>query len=378
MCILQQYLRNGGSLEQLTEKYAIAVKRDPEYPNLVLFKYNQIDSPMGEKIVQESRGIILDSADDWRIIARPFDKFFNTGEGHAAKIDWTKVIVQEKLDGSLMTLYYYDGKWRVASSGNPSASGNLIKPCKNNLNIICGDTFASYFWFAFASQKLNLPINRNYCYIFELTGPLNRVVIPHKEVSITLLGARNLITQQEILAHEVNNVLDTNFPIVQYHSYKSLEEVIESFGGKSPLSHEGCIALSVDETTGIVNRQKIKHPGYVAIHHAKDGFNEKTFLEIVRTGENSEMVLYYPEYAEMLSEIQIKFDKLLKQVISEYEKYKDIVNQKDFAVAIKNTSLPSALFCLRSGKVKSIKEFLCSMKIEYLMEILQLKNTINT
>lgn len=368
MCVLQQYLRNGNSLKDLTAKYAIAVKQDIEYPNLYLFKYSQIDSPMDEKIVQESRGIILDSANNWRIVSRPFDKFFNAGEGHAAKIDWTKVIVQEKLDGSLMTLYYYDGNWRVASSGNSSASGNI-----NNSNF----TFADYFWEAFRKQNLQLPHYIGYCYIFELTGPLNRVVVPHNEVGITLLGARNLITQKELLANEVNSVLCTNFPTVQHYFYSSLEEVIQSFGGKSPLSHEGCIALSRDDT-GEISRIKIKHPGYVAIHHAKDGFNERTFLEIVRTGETSEVVALYPEYLEILNKVQNRYKELINELEITYSSYKNIINQKEFALAVKNSRLSSALFCLRSGKVKSIKEFVQSMNIDNLMEILKLRNTINT
>lgn len=379
MSILQQYLRNGGSLEELTAKYAIAIKRDSDYPHLCLFKYSQIESPMGEPIVQESRGIILDSSDNWRIVSRPFDKFFNTGEGHAAKIDWTKAIVQEKLDGSLMTLYFYDGIWRVSSSGNSSASGIIYNSGmpRDEAEKYQSYRFSDYFWDCFNKQNLWFPVNTEHCYMFELTGPLNRVVIPHEKASITLLGARNIVTQKELLAHEVNDWLGTNYPTVSYHSYASLEEVIESFGTKSPLSHEGCIVLSIDENRKF-NRQKIKHPGYVAIHHAKDGFNEKAFLEIVRTGENSEVVAFYPEFASILAIIQTKYDNLLNRVESDYNKFKDIVDQRDFALAVKDTVIPSAMFNLRNGKAKSVKEFLRSSKIEYLMDILQLKNTINT
>ncbi len=362
-CNLQKYLQDGNSLEDLTSKYSIIIKQDVEYPNLYLFKYNQIESPMGEVIVQESRGIILDSSNNWRIVSRPFDKFFNTGEGHAPKIDWAKAIVQEKLDGSLMTLYFYDDDWRVSSSGNPSASGNISNGNENY-------RFSDYFWECFNKQELQLPFYTDYCYMFELTGPLNRVVIPHEQASITLLGARNVITQKELLPHEVNKWLELNYPIVQYHSYSSLEEVIESFGTKSPLSHEGCIILSVNEITGKVSRQKAKHPGYVAIHHAKNGFNDKSFLEIVRSGENSEVVAFFPEFAKSLSTIQYKYDNLTNQIIADYDKYKAIENQRDFALAVKNTTLPSAMFCLRSGKAKSVREFLSSMKIENLMNVL--------
>jgi hypothetical protein len=48
----------------------------------------------------------LDEDNEWMPIAVPYYKFFNFGEPCAASIDWnSKVTVQEKLDGSLATLY---------------------------------------------------------------------------------------------------------------------------------------------------------------------------------------------------------------------------------------------------------------------------------
>ena len=41
MSLLQAYLRNGGTLEELQEKYAISSNRHKKYPNLCLFKYSQ-------------------------------------------------------------------------------------------------------------------------------------------------------------------------------------------------------------------------------------------------------------------------------------------------------------------------------------------------
>ena len=125
MLELQKYLQTH-SLEELTEQYGIKVVQSVKYPELYLFKYSQIDSPMGEKIVQESRGIILDSSTvEWLPVSRPYDKFFNYSEGHAAEIDWSTARVYDKLDGSLVTLYWYGDKWNVATSGNPDAAGEV-------------------------------------------------------------------------------------------------------------------------------------------------------------------------------------------------------------------------------------------------------------
>ena len=99
MLKIQEFLINGGTIEQLTEQYGIKCGRSKEYPNLALFKYDQIESPMSEAIVQEARGIVLDENDNWRVVGRGFSKFFNHLEGNAAQIDWSTAKVQEKVDG---------------------------------------------------------------------------------------------------------------------------------------------------------------------------------------------------------------------------------------------------------------------------------------
>ena len=99
---LQSYLRGEtgvpvcDAVGRLKTAYGITAKPHPELPNLVQFRYDQIDSPMGLRMCQEARGVILDSADNWNVVARPFDKFFNVEEGHAAKIDWSTARAQEK------------------------------------------------------------------------------------------------------------------------------------------------------------------------------------------------------------------------------------------------------------------------------------------
>src|SRR4051794_21524704 len=144
---IQTYLRSGGSLAELESRYAIAAKRHVRFPNLVMLKYSQINSPMAEPIVQDCRGIILDEADDWRVVSYPYRKFFNHGEPNAAAIDWPSARVFDKLDGSLMTLYRYAEKWQVASSGLPDADGPVFGH---------GLSFARLFWQTWASLGYQL------------------------------------------------------------------------------------------------------------------------------------------------------------------------------------------------------------------------------
>jgi hypothetical protein len=67
--------------------------------NLVMFKYNQIESDFNESIVRECRGLILNE-DTYDVVSYPFNKFGNVGEGAwVDNIDWNSAHVLEKCDG---------------------------------------------------------------------------------------------------------------------------------------------------------------------------------------------------------------------------------------------------------------------------------------
>lgn len=89
------------ALAELKELYGIKTSRHEIYPNLVLFKYSQVESPFSEPLVRECRGIILDEAANWDVVCYTFSKFWNHGEVLAAEIDWNTATVYEKLDGCL-------------------------------------------------------------------------------------------------------------------------------------------------------------------------------------------------------------------------------------------------------------------------------------
>jgi hypothetical protein len=111
--LLRSFLLAGGTIDDLKTKYAIDAARHKRYPNLVLLKYNQIESPFAEAIVREARGIILDEADDWRVVCMRFRNFANHTEQYAAPIQFSTSRATIKEDGSLITLYHYLDEWHM-------------------------------------------------------------------------------------------------------------------------------------------------------------------------------------------------------------------------------------------------------------------------
>lgn len=368
MTLLQTHLRNGGSLLELVEKYAIKSTRHSLFPNLVLFKYNQIESPFGEAIVRECRGIILDELNNWEIVARPFDKFFNHGEGHAAPIDWSTAKVQEKVDGSLVTLYHYNGQWNVATSGTPDAGGNVSD---------FGFTFAQLFWKTFFDNVPKIDLDTLYqgaCYMFELTSPYNKVVVRHDASSLTVLGGRDLTTQKEMTAEEAAAYFPT-LKAVKGFPLTSFDEIISTFPSINPMSQEGYVVVDTN-----FNRVKVKSPAYVALHHLKDslGSSIRHLVQVVLNGEIDEVVAALPEYKDELANIKVKLTSLISELETAYDKIKDVPVQKDFALEAVKTRYSPALFAVRAGKSASIRAHLQKIQVDSVVSLLGLKEKPST
>ena len=346
------------------DQFAIKATRHKKYPNLVLFKYSQVDSPMKEPIVQECRGIILDENDNWKIVSRGFRKFFNYGEHLAAPIDWESAVVQEKLDGSYCCLYYYNNEWHVQTSGTPDASGQV-----HGLEI----TFAELFWKVFREKQYELPGEDliDCSFVFELMTKYNQVIVRHIENDLKLIGARSLNLELETsIWDKLSKVVweTLNWEIVKSYPLKSIKEIEDSFPAMDPFKQEGYIVIDKN-----FNRVKVKNPKYVAIHHMKEGNSLARLVELVQNGEYGEFVSYFPEWFDDIQNIESEVTKLISELSIKYEEIKDIESQKEFALEACKTKCSAALFCVRSKRNLSIKDYINKMAPDKIIDMLGLK-----
>ncbi|BAQ64276.1 phage protein [Geminocystis sp. NIES-3709] len=359
---LQEYLRQEG-LENLANNYHIKINRHQKYSHLICLKYSQIESPMSEKIVQQSRGIILDSANNWEIVSYAYDKFFNYGEPLAAEINWNHATVYDKLDGSLMVLYYYDNQWQVQSSGTADASGEVGA---------FSFTFAQLFWRVWQELNYPLPKQIDYCFSFELLTPYNRIVVQQNQNNLVLHGVRNVRTLQE--ENPQPWAEKYGFNLVKIFPLQNWQQITEACQNLNPLESEGYIICDTvkKHNNYNYNRVKVKSPRYVAWAHFRSSFSTRKMLEIIVNNEGDEFLAYYPEWTKMYQETMKKYNKLIDEIDIIYKKYQSISIQKDFALVVKNLPYSGILFALRSGKSNSIKEALANtsiLKIEQLLDI---------
>lgn len=331
---------NGGdidaALQHLKDHYFIDIKQSTRFPHLYLFKYNQIESPMAEPLVQECRGLILDALHNWAVVSMPYTKFWNYGESLAAPIHWESATVWEKLDGSLITLYFYGGSWHISTSGTPDA------------NCQVGDsnwTFEDLFIEAASHTGMSwAELDPNYCYMFELCTPYNRVVVQHGKSRVYLHGARNITTLQEEWPERFAEALKV--PTPRRYELGDAESCLAAAKKLQPLENEGYVVCDAR-----FNRIKIKSPAYIALHHAKDSMlSRRRMALIIRDGETSEFELAlssFPELANDFYEIRDNYEALVTGAEMAYDALKNIEDQKEFALAAKQTGVESILFAMR-------------------------------
>ena len=315
---------------------------------------------MHEPLVQVCRGIILDKDNNWNIINYSFEKFWNAHEHLAAKLDWNSAQVYEKLDGSLIQLFWYNNQWHVSTSGTPCASGEV-----NGYGI----TFKNLFWKTWNELNYQLPKDITRCYIFELCCKENRIVVPHKTSRIVLLGTRDLISMQEDFpdkyAKEYGWECVKSLPL---NSFKEESDITLLAEQLDPMQSEGFVV--VDSS---FKRVKIKSPKYVALHRCIDNLSPRRMLEIITLNEQTEFLAYFPEFKEIYDIINNKLKKLINDAEIFYNNYKHIENQKEFALAIQNSKYKGACFSVRAQKAKSFKDYYYSMHIHNLEDLLELK-----
>lgn len=353
---VQRLLRSGLlSLDDLREEYGIRHKRHGRFPNLVQFEYHQYDSPPAEPVVRECRGLILDQDDSWRVVARPFDRFFNLGEPHADRIDWSTARAQEKLDGSLTFLYHHAGEWHVATRGSPDASGRVTD---HDL------TFRELFWRTWREEGFSVPHGReDLTLMFELTSQLNRQVVSYTETHLTLIGVRDRSGREELVSD-----WSGRFRVVREFPLTSVEDVLRALETLDPLQQEGYVVVD-----GGFGRVKVKRSGYVALHRLRSSASPRLILEVVRRGEDSELLVHFPEMSDVVLAVREEYDRLVDHLETACEEIRGIGPQGEFALRALETRFPSALFALRSGKVGSVREFLDGVPVRSLVRVLGLR-----
>jgi RNA ligase len=360
---IQTLLRTQPDAFEQLDAMGVQRRAHPKWPNLVQFSYDQIESAhvRTHPLVVECRGLILDRDRNWEVVAHPFNRFFNQGEPGAADIDWSSARVQEKLDGSLMIVYWYDGAWQVATKGSPDASGNVGQ---HNF------TFEQLFWRVWDHQypgETQGILEPGWTYCFELTSQYNRVVTNQlgNDGQITLIGVRDQLGRERPTAS-----LSSKLQVVPEFPLNSLAAVIAAAEVLDPAQQEGYVVVD-----SAWRRIKIKSPRYVLIHHLKDTVCSRRLVELAQRGETSEVFAYFPDLELKYNQIQVQLERLAERIDQWFvELQPHAHNRKQFALAVAQqipAAVSGAMFSLLDKKYATGNQWLRSLPAQKVSEMLE-------
>lgn len=345
----------------LKRKYGITIKE--EYP-YAIFNYG-INSDFSNPIVQEARGIII-NAETLEVACWPFRKFGNYNETYADNIDWSTARVQEKIDGSIIKMWWNPtvDEWQFSTNSTINAKEALANSLTKKTFL---DVIKESDNYGILTERLPV-IKKDYTLIFELVSPDTQVVVKYENSHLYHIGARNNATGME----EKNFGVGIEKP--KEYSLKSLNDCIDA-AVKLNQSKDGKVCKVKKEGFVVVddnwNRIKIKSPDYLMLHRlsSNGNFSKERIVGLLRNKTISVKDIceefpnfshYFKYYDFKVSELEYQanvFCDLTKRIYEEYSH-----DRKAVALLIKNHKLaPLGFMCLDSGK--SGKEILSEMQI---------------
>lgn len=293
----------------LANAYSIKVKKEGNY---AIFNYG-FDCDYSNPIVQEARGIIIDFI-NLEVVCWPFRKFGNYNESYADVIDWNSAKVLEKVDGSIIKLWYDFAKdrWQFSTNGTICAE-------KAPIDAIEGLTFADIILKAENCGDIPFDkLDKDYTYIFELVSPETQVVVKYDKILLYHIGTRNNNTGMEV---------DVNIGVIQPKAYPlcGLEQCVKAatelnqqtmYSEDEDITNEGFVV--VDKNW---NRVKVKSPDYIMMHSLRQMSSIKKrdcIAMLLKKSEkikiicdsNPHLIPVFKYYDFRLAELKLQADKL--------------------------------------------------------------------
>ena len=340
--------------------------------NYVLLKYNQLASDFTNEIVRECRGCIIHVPKERRewadVVCYPFDKFGNYGGSYVPSIDWSSARVLEKVDGSLIKVWYHHGTWGVSTNGTICAEDAPTQ--------VEGVSFYDVFWRALEKngnpQDFFDSLDRDYTYMFELVSPETRVTIEYPEPAIYYLGARNMLHFNEV--EYPTTTIDYKFfsfvKLPMRYPISTIEDCIEAVNLMGA-NEEGFVVCDK-----FFNRMKIKSPEYLIASRIRNNnaITVKRVIEAMRAGYLDDFYAYAPDYRDFVDSILEAYNRIAKACemwyIDVFSYMRHNKNKKLHEVI--SNEVPKAFqdYCYKrfNGQVKDAYEYLDNQTLKHLID----------
>jgi hypothetical protein len=338
-----------------TIKEDLGIKSNLHEDGRVILNYDMIESPKLNGLARECRGLVLDTNNNWALVARAFTRFFNLGE-HRPEQDgfiWPGSIATDKEDGSLILVYHWKGEWHVNTRGSfgDGLVGDSIFTWRDLLVMAMGDDWTD-------------GLDPSITYVGEICSMYNKVVRTYKKPVFFLLSAfwgEIELDHEQILDigichaqdRDENQVGSFVVPFLHiFNSEREVEKFIEKSGTDDP-TFEGIVLRDVNNM-----RIKVKTPEYVALHRMSNNGNlasPKNLIPFILKGEEDEVLLYFPELTDWVAEVKAKMDAAYQEMDNYWYCHHDEKNRKKFALAVLPCRFSSILFTAKDKGISPLE-----------------------
>ncbi len=290
-----------------------------------------------DPLVRECRGLIFD--ENFNIVCPGFNKFYDneTDKCFMKESDMKESDMKESevetyvpelsldseefnrilekpdlyssyaVDSSLVRLYHYNGRWRLATTRSIDASKTRWNSYR---------TFFQLFGEAATSQMSPLDwktLPQDKVYFLALIHPENRIVTPHAHsalIHLTTLSKNEVGEWHEDLSHDLGIAKPIEFSLTNEISgnkmtSKELKDVVNELNWVYP----GVVLRWTDEN-GLVQRTKLRNPSYEHVARLRGDRRSmiERYLELKTDADKQtifeEFTKYYPEYKSVEQTIE--------------------------------------------------------------------------
>lgn len=301
-----------------------------------------------------ARGLILEEATS-RVVARPFEKFFNMNEREETRqenLPWDEPFeVTEKLDGSLGIVFFYDGRWDIATRG----------AFESEQAVYARERLLPRYDFQ--------PLGEwpAWTLLTEIVYPGNRIVVDYRSRNeLVLLAARGTMGRAIVASADrevLGNIgLAVGMGVVKTGVIASAivtgSAVDQASTDPTEIDHEPNTEGYVLYWPGRDLRIKIKAPDYVAAHRCLDLVSPKRVLELIVEGRDDDVAAQLPDHVRptfdaIREDLNSRTMGLLAHSAKVFGDHESLLpDRKTFAMAIRGerSELKPLIFKRADGK----------------------------
>lgn len=293
--------------------------------------------------MRECRSLVLRLEDNiWHVESRSFDRFFNHGEDINARYDITTLKAVEKIDGSLVSVWWnksYGWLYRTKSMIMPNENVSI-----NGHELTWKRLIESVVPLEYLEDLIDIDGCTNYTHIFEVVSRENRVVTEYSENQAYLIGCRGIEHGDYIDIEPVAELFMVDTP--KTYTFDTFEDCVDATK-ELPNLEEGYVMVDANNIPVL----KLKSPAYVAAHRLRgEGTpTPKRIMDMIFINEQDEYLTIFPEEEVLFKPYITAFEDLLLDYEDKVELCKNINDQKEFAMEVKELPIAGMLFTKRKN-----------------------------